>query len=94
MKNLIANWNQFIADVFGHHWYVVKCQYKDKEGRDRWSVTSQVGILKQRNILDHKMVKQTVNIGEIISENDLFADNGTVQCEVLCYLGRFKRKTK
>lgn len=75
---------------YRRHYYRVKFSYKSMYG-NQWQITNTVIIRHQRLIEDHRQVKRIMlaDIRDVAEKNKLRLDNGTIQMEPICYLGKW-----
>jgi len=74
------------------YWYHVKYTYKDVSGHELFNITSDVGLPKQSDVLNHRKVKKSLQpLHMIKGVNKAFLDNGNLYMDVLSYLGHFKK---
>ena len=73
------------------HWYEVRFIYKNDNRYPLFNFTQQVGLKKQSDILNDRLIKKLlVPIHKMDNVKHLLC-NGILTTEIVCYLGYFKK---
>jgi len=74
------------------YWYDVNFKYKSKNGITVFDFNLQVGVLKQSDILNSRLIKQSIHYKKWYNQIKKYMDNGTLTIDRISYLGCFKKK--
>ncbi len=86
--------NKFINLKTGmRYWYVVRFTYKDKKTTQRiFDFTGEIGFADRADILIYRVPNKTNTPFHFNKQLRPHLRNGILSREIICYLGRFKRK--
>lgn len=78
-----------------YYWYQVKYTYREKlNGRIIFHWKETIGLVKRRTIIDHREVKQTIEMFDRKPFVRSLLCNGILSAEPICYLGKFSTNNK
>ena len=76
------------------YWYEVKFVYRDSyNGNILFDFKSQIGLKYQNTCLNKREIKKTIpSLYEKVYDFKYLLCNGNLDCEIICFLGRFGKK--
>jgi|SRR6478609_3678510 len=76
-----------------YHWYTVKFYYRTIDGFLTFDFTNELGVANKNEILNHRSLKKYMDPMHKLNKGSQknFICNGTLSCEVVCYLGYFAK---
>ena len=74
------------------YWYDVDFKYKSKNGKVIYDFNIPIGVLIQSDILNSRLIKQSIHYKKWYNQIKKYVDNGTLIIDQISYLGCFKKK--
>lgn len=86
MKSLLS----FLFGTY-YYWYFVKFIYKDKNGTIIFHFSEWIGLTKQRDVLNARILKKASSTRSRMDKlPESLLRNGNLEAEPIAYLGRFQ----